>query len=253
MTDWVEGRVTQVTHWTDKLFSLRVEADLEPYTAGQFTRLGLWLPQMPGAELQRVAHAYSFVNPPGAGYHEFYVVLIPDGRLTPHLQRLQVGDGLWLARQASGFLTLDELPAGRELWMLSTGTAIGPFLSLLAEGRVFERFEQLVLAHGVRLGEELSYQPLLAELQRRWLGRLHYVPFVTREQWPVGIHGRIPDAIADGRFEAHVGLTLDPASSQVMLCGNPAMVKETLQVLQSRGLRKHLRREPGHISMENYW
>ena len=137
--------------------------------------------------------------------------------------------------------------------MLSTGTAIGPFLSLLAEGRVFECFEQLVLAHGVRLGEELSYQPLLAELQRRWPGRLHYVPFVTREQWPVGLHGRIPDAIVDGRFEAHVGLTLDPASSQVMLCGNPAMVKETLQVLQSRGLRKHLRREPGQISMENYW
>ena len=79
------------------------------------------------------------------------------------------------------------------------------------------------------------------------------MPFVTRELWPVGIHGRIPDAIADGRFEAHVGLTLDPASSQVMLCGNPAMVKETLQVLQSRGLRKHLRREPGQISMENYW
>ena len=83
-----------------KGISLRVEADLEPYTAGQFTRLGLWLPDALGGEPQRVAHAYSFVNPPNVGYHEFYVVLIPDGRLTPYLQRLQVGDGLWLARQA---------------------------------------------------------------------------------------------------------------------------------------------------------
>jgi ferredoxin/flavodoxin---NADP+ reductase len=253
MTDWVAGRVIQMTHWTDKLFSLRVEAELAPYVAGQFTRLALELSDETTLEQQRVAHAYSFVNPPGVGYHEFYVVMIPEGRLTPHLQQLRVGDSLWLARQASGFLTLDELPAGRDLWMLATGTAIGPFLSLLAEGQVFERFERLVLAHGVRLGAELSYSSLMSELLTRWPGRLQFVPFVTREDWAEGIHGRIPDAIVDGRFEAHVGLRLEPATSQVMLCGNPAMVKETLQVLQARGLRKHLRREPGQISMENYW
>ena len=199
MTDWVEGRVSAMTHWSEQLFSLRVEADLAPYVAGQFTRLALMLPGADGA-LERVAHAYSFVNPPDVGYHEFYVVCIPGGRLTPHLQQLQVGDRLWLARQASGYLTLEELPAGRELWMLSTGTAIGPFLSLLAEGGVFARFEQLVLAHGVRKGSELSYQALITELQTRWPGRLHYVPFVTREPWPARVAGRIPEAIADGRL-----------------------------------------------------
>lgn len=252
MTDWVAGRVSAVTHWSKQLFSLRVEADLAPYLAGQFTRLALMLPGVDGT-LERVAHAYSFVNPPGVGYHEFYIVCIPQGRLTPHLQRLAVGDGLWLARQASGFLTLDELPSGRELWMLSTGTAIGPFLSLLAEGVVFAHFEQLVLAHGVRQGRELSYQPLITELQARWPNRLHYVPLVTREPWPAGVAGRIPEAIVDGRLEAHLGLALSPVTSRIALCGNPAMVRDTLAVLQARGFRKHLRREPGEICMENYW
>lgn len=254
MTDWVEGRVIEVIRWNQQLFSLRVEAELAPYEAGQFTRLALLLPapEAPSG-VERVAHAYSFVNPPNAGFHEFYVVLIPGGRLTPHLHRLTVGDTLQVARQASGFLTLNELPAGRDLWMLATGTAIGPFLSLLADGTVAERFEQLVLAHGVRLGEELSYQPLIHELMARWPGRLHYVPFVTRESWHEGLAGRIPAAILDGRLEQLVGLTLQAELSQVMLCGNPAMVKETLQALQSRGLSKHLRRAPGQVSMENYW
>ncbi len=252
MTDWVEGRVSAVTHWSEQLFSLRVEADLAPYVAGQFTRLALMLPGSDGS-LERVAHAYSFVNPPGVGYHEFYIVCIPQGRLTPHLQRLVVGDSLWLARQASGFLTLDELPVGRELWMLATGTAIGPFLSLLADGGVWARYEQLVLAHGVRWGQELSYQESIAEWQARWPNRLHYVPFVTREPWLAGVAGRIPEAIVDGRLEDHLGLVLSPQTSRIALCGNPAMVRDTLAVLQGRGFRKHLRREPGEICMENYW
>lgn len=252
MTEWVTGRVSAVRHWSDKLFSLRVEADLAPYQAGQFTRLGLMLPTAEGA-LERVAHAYSFVNPPQAGYHEFYIVLIPQGRLTPHLQQLQVGDTLWLARQASGFLTLDELPAGRDLWMLSTGTAIGPFLSLLAAGGIAERYSQLVLAHGVRWGSELSYRDEISRLQARWPGRVHYVPCVTREPWSEGIAGRIPAAIAQGALEASVGLPFSADASRFVLCGNPQMVKETLQALQLRGFRKHLRREAGEICMENYW
>ena len=95
MTDWVEGRVIEVIRWNQQLFSLRVEAELAPYEAGQFTRLALLLPapEAPSG-VERVAHAYSFVNPPNAGFHEFYVVLIPGGRLTPHLHRLAVGDTL---------------------------------------------------------------------------------------------------------------------------------------------------------------
>jgi ferredoxin--NADP+ reductase len=156
MAAWVEGRVIERIEWTPTLFSLRVEAELAPYKAGQFTKLALKQGE------RRIQRAYSFVNPPSAPYHEFYFVEIPDGELTPPLGSLQTGDTLLVQSQATGFLTLDELPPGRDLWLLSTGTAIGPFLSMLADGEAFKRFENLVLVHGVRKGEELSYQPLIA-------------------------------------------------------------------------------------------
>ena len=254
MSDWVDGRVHEVIRWSDKLFSLRIEADLAPYQAGQFTKLSLMLPSADGSgAMERVSHAYSFVNGPAAPYHEFYIVLIPEGRLTPHLARLQPGDTLQLAKAASGFLTLNEIPPARDLWMLSTGTAIGPFLSILAAGEAQRRFRHLVLVHGVRLGEELTYRATIDELVASLGGRLHYVPFISRESWPQGLSGRIPAAIADGRLEQAVDLSLSPELSQVMICGNPQMVKDTQEILQARGLRKNLRRAPGEITVEHYW
>jgi len=247
MTEWVEGRLRERIDWTERLCSLRVEASLAPYQAGQFTKLAL----MDGE--RRIQRAYSFINPPGSPWHEFYMVLIPDGELTPRLWALQPGDHLLVAAQAAGFLILDELPPGRDLWLLSTGTAIGPFLSILAAGQAATRFEHLVLVHGVRLGEELTYQPLIADFAARWPERFHYVPFVSREAHAGALAGRIPAAIADGRLELRVGLRLDAAFSQVMLCGNPQMVRDCQQVLQARGLQKNLRRAPGQISQENYW
>ncbi|MCZ0751834.1 ferredoxin--NADP reductase [Aeromonas enteropelogenes] len=247
MAAWVEGRVIERIEWTPTLFSLRVAAELAPYKAGQFTKLALEQGE------RRIQRAYSFVNPPSSPYHEFYFVEIPSGELTPSLGSLQVGDNLLVQSQATGFLTLDEVPAGRDLWLLSTGTAIGPFLSVLAEGEAFSRFESLVLVHGVRKGEELSYQPLIASFGERYGARFRYVPFVSREVWPGTMAGRIPAAISDGQLQARVGLDFSPEFSQVLICGNPAMVKETQQTLLGLGLAKNLRRAPGNISAENYW
>ncbi|MFQ2211079.1 ferredoxin--NADP reductase [Aeromonas caviae] len=247
MAAWVEGRVIERIEWTPTLLSLRVEAELAPYKAGQFTKLALEQGE------RRVQRAYSFVNPPGTPYHEFYLVEIPGGELSPSLGSLQVGDSLLVQSQATGFLTLDEIPPGRDLWLLSTGTAIGPFLAMLAEGQVFYRFEHLVLVHGVRKGEELSYQPLIASFAEQHGERFRYVPFVSRETWPGAMAGRIPAAIVDGSLQARVELNFSPELSQVMICGNPAMVKETQQTLLGLGLAKNLRRAPGNISMENYW
>lgn len=247
MAAWVEGRVIERIEWTPTLFSLRVEAELAPYKAGQFTKLALKQGE------RRIQRAYSFVNPPSAPYHEFYFVEIPDGELTPTLGSLQTGDTLLVQSQATGFLTLDELPPGRDLWLLSTGTAIGPFLSMLADGEAFKRFENLVLVHGVRKGEELSYQPLIASFAEQQGARFRYVPFVSREAWPDAMEGRIPAAIASGQLQERVGLGFSAESSQVLICGNPAMVKETQQALLALGLAKNLRRAPGNISAENYW
>ncbi|WP_042011811.1 ferredoxin--NADP reductase [Aeromonas fluvialis] len=247
MAAWVEGRVIERIEWTPTLFSLRVAADLAPYKAGQFTKLALEQGD------RRIQRAYSFVNPPSAPWHEFYLVEIPSGELTPSLGSLQAGDTLLVQSQATGFLTLDEVPAGRDLWLLATGTAIGPFLSMLGDGEAFNRFENLVLVHGVRKGEELSYQSLIASFAEQHGERFRYVPFVSREPWPDGMAGRIPAAIANGQLQARVGLDFSPERSQVLICGNPEMVKETQQTLLALGLAKNLRRAPGNISAENYW
>jgi ferredoxin/flavodoxin---NADP+ reductase len=247
MAAWVEGRVIERIQWTDTLFSLRVEAPLLPYQAGQFTKLALEQGE------RRIQRAYSFVNPPSSPYHEFYLVEIPGGELTPALSALAVGDPLLVQSQATGFLTLDEIPAGRDLWLLSTGTAIGPFLSLLTAGEAELRFENLILVHGVRKGEELSYQPLIAALKSQLGSRLHYVPFVSREPWPDAMAGRIPAAIDSGALQERVGLGFSPERSQVLICGNPEMVKGTQLSLIEQGLTKNLRRTPGQISSENYW
>lgn len=247
MADWVEGRVLERIDWTDTHFSLRVQATLPPYKAGQFTKLALYDGE------QKVQRAYSFVNPPSASWHEFYVVEIPGGQLTPRLGTLQAGDTLLIAANPTGFLTLDEIPPARDLWMLSTGTAIGPFLSILSDGEVAMRFDNLVLVHGVRQGRELAYRPLIDRLAERYGPRFSYVPMVSREAWPDALSGRIPAAIEAGTLEQRVGLEISAEASQVMICGNPEMVRDTQRVLIERGLTKNLRRKPGQISAENYW
>ena len=174
MTDWVNGTVEAMTRWSDKLCSIKVKADLAPYTAGQFGKLSLII------DGERVSRAYSFVNAPDAGYHEFYIIKIPEGRLSPRLLDLQPGESVQISREASGFMTLNEVPDGRDLWMMATGTAIGPFLSILSDRQVFERFDNVVLVHGVREKQDLTYQSLIQTVKSEWFPRFSYIPVVSR-------------------------------------------------------------------------
>jgi ferredoxin--NADP+ reductase len=245
MAEWITGRVKTRTNWSRNLFSLVVEAEVAPFKAGQFTKLAL------EGDDRRVARAYSYVNAPGQD-PEFYLVTIPEGQLTPRLAELSPGDELLVQRTAAGFLTLDEVPPGRDLWLIATGTGVGPFVSILAEGECWQRFERIVLVHGVRFADELGYRQ---QIERLTAGRAGfcYVPFVSREPAEGALGGRITHAIADGSLEARAGLVLTPEHSRVMLCGNPQMVRDTIAELRERGLEKHLRRKPGQILMENYW
>lgn len=247
MAEWVRGQIIGRQDWSDKLFSLRVAADLAPYQAGQFTRLALDLAG------ERVARAYSFVNAPGQGPHEFLLVRVQDGRLSPALGRLAPGDPLWLASQATGFLTEPEIPVGGRLWLLATGTGIGPFLSLLSDGAVARRFAQITLVHGVREGHELVYPELIAQYGRQWGEQFAYLPLVTRQVWPGAPGWRIPAAIASGQLAACRQMRLDPALDRLLLCGNPGMVADSLSVLAGLGFARHRRREPGQVLLENYW
>ncbi|MDU6409485.1 MAG: ferredoxin--NADP(+) reductase [Yersiniaceae bacterium] len=248
MAEWVTGKVTQVEHWTDGLFSIRVKAPIDAFTAGQFAKLALEI------DGERVQRAYSYVNAPSDENLEFYLVTVPEGKLSPKLHALQPGDELMVTKEAAGFFVLDEVPECRTLWMLATGTAIGPYLSILQEGKDLERFDHIVLVHAARYARDLSYLPLMQQLQQRLNGRLKIQTVVSRESVPGSLTGRVPALIERGELEAAVGLTMDAETSHVMLCGNPQMVRDTQQVLkESREMRKHLRRKPGHITSEHYW
>jgi ferredoxin--NADP+ reductase len=242
MSKWLEGRVIENRHWTEALFSLRIEAPRLEFQAGQFVRIALD---------ERIARPFSFVNPPQDPVLEFYGIVVPEGPLSPRLALLKPGDRLLVATNPAGFLVLSEVPDAETLWLVSTGTGIAPFISMLRTDTPWRRYRNVVLVHAVRHARELVYQDLIRKISKE--NALRYVAFVSREAAPGALAGRIPAAIADGRLEAAAGVALDAASSQVMLCGNPDMLKDAQAALTARGLRKHRRRNPGHVSVESFW
>ena len=245
MTDWCQATVINNHRWTEKLFSLTVSADIERFVAGQFTKLALTVYD------KRQAAAYSFVNAPDDNVLEFYLIEVPNGRLSPALMRLELGDKLEIAKQASGFFTLDDVPKSKQLWMLATGTAIGPYLSILQEQQVWRDYQNIVLIHAVRHQSDLSYQPLIKVLCHN--PQLRYVSIVSRESNAAGLTGRIPALIENGDLAKFANLSMSPADSQFMICGNPEMVKDTSQVLLDKGYQRNRRSKPGHITIEQYW
>ena len=238
---WLAGKVIDNRHWTENLFSLRVEGAALGFEAGQFVRIALDI----GGE--RVARAFSFANPPQDPVLEFYGVIVPEGPLSPRLAKLDAGDVLYIAGNPAGFLTLSEVPDAETLWLVATGTGLAPFLSILRTEAPWRRFRNVVLVHAVRYARELTYQDLIRQTPAR------YVTFVSREQASGSLAGRIPAAIADGRLEKAAGLKLATETSHVMLCGNPQMLKDATAALVARGMRKHRRRARGHITVESFW
>ncbi len=196
---------------------------------------------------------YSFVNAPQESPHEFYFNVLPEGPLSPRLAALEPGQSAWLLDRANGFFSVAEIPSTNALWCLATGTGLGPFLSILRTAEPWEKFERIVLVHAVRYAEDLSYGDEIGQVAHARTGRFSYVPMVSREAHRGALPGRIPDAIADGRLEAWTGVPLTADSAHAMLCGNPDMVRDTQAVLDTRGMRRHRRREPGHVTLETYW
>lgn len=243
---WQKTEVVDNYHWNARLCSLRVRAEGLAFRAGQFTRLAL-----PDGE-QMLARAYSLVNAPGEAVAEFYFNIVPEGELSPRLHALKAGDEVYLSTTVAGFLTLAEVPPAKHLWMLATGTALGPFLSILKTPEPWQRFEKIVLVHGVRSQEELTYRDLKAIWQQLYPDQFTPIASITRERVAGALSERIPDAIRSGALETLAGLNITPENAYGMICGSPAMVEESLAALSEKGLRKHRRREPGHISIEVY-
>jgi ferredoxin--NADP+ reductase len=244
---WLEGRVIENRHWTDTLFSLKVAGPALQFQAGQFVRIAL------DVNGERVARPFSFVNPPEDPLLEFYGIVVPEGPLSPRLERLGPGDRLYIAPNPAGFLILSEIPSETQsLWLMATGTGIAPFLSMLRTDEPWKRFRDVILVHAVRHAKELVYQEMIREM-RVARPSLRYVTFVSRESNAGSLAGRIPAAIEDGRLEKAADLALSAQGAHVMLCGNPQMLRDATAALLARGLRKHRRRTPGHISVESFW
>jgi len=247
--------ITDVRPWTDSLFSFRTTRDRGyRFVPGQFARLGV-----PGAaEGSIVWRAYSIASAAHDEHLEFFSVVVPNGQFTSRLSKLRQGDAIHVERKSYGFLTTDRFEAGRDLWMLATGTGLAPFLSILHDFNTWERYENLVLVQSVRTQSELAYEDLIrgfekSEYYAEFAHKLRYTRIVTREPVPGALRDRVTKLLANGVLEGNIDLKLDHDRSRIMLCGNPEMVEDSRRILVDRGFRLSRRGEPGHLATENYW
>jgi ferredoxin/flavodoxin---NADP+ reductase len=244
--------VIDVHHWNDSLFSFRTTRDPGfRFDSGQFVMIGL---EVDGRPLMR---AYSIASANYEEHLEFFSIKVPNGPLTSRLQHLKPGDPLIVSRKPTGTLVLNDLKPGKHLYLLGTGTGLAPFMSLVRDPETYDRYEKIVIAHGVRNVNDLAYKDYLeTELpQHEYLGelvreKLIYYPTVTRESFRN--QGRITDNIVDGAMSNAVGLPpLDPATDRVMMCGSPSMLDDTCALLDTRGFQVSPRtREPGDYVIE---
>ncbi len=238
MSAYSTETVLSVHHWNDTLFTFRTtrSASLR-FISGQFVMIGLEVDE------RAVTRAYSIASPSHAEYLEFFSIKVENGPLTSRLQHLQVGDPVLVSRKPTGTLVLRDLKPGKRLFMFATGTGLAPFMSLIHEPETYERFEKVVLIHGVRWTNELAYHDYIQyelsdhEFFGDWVReKLVYHPTVTRERFRN--EGRLTELLESGKFFDDTGeLPLDPEHDRGMICGSPAMLADTSAMLDARGFK----------------
>jgi ferredoxin--NADP+ reductase len=251
MSSMNEERVLSVHHWTDTLFSFTTTRDPAlRFSNGHFTMIGL---RVDGKPLLR---AYSIASANYEDHLEFFSIKVPGGPLTSRLQHLQVGDAVIVGRKPTGTLVADYLLPGKRLYMLSTGTGLAPFMSIVRDPEIYEKYDQLILVHGVRQVEELAYHDLLVEHlpNHEFLGdmvssKLRYYPTVTREAYRNT--GRVTDLIESGKlFDDLEVPPLDPANDRIMICGSADMLRDLKEMLEKRGFKEGNTSTPGDFVIE---
>jgi ferredoxin--NADP+ reductase len=252
MSAFNEERVLSVHHWTDRLFSFTTTRDASlRFSNGHFTMIGLR--KEDGKPLLR---AYSIASANYEEHLEFLSIKVPDGPLTSRLQHIQVGDTVIVGRKPTGTLLIDYLLPAKRLYLLSTGTGVAPFLSIIRDPETYERFEQVVLVHGTRQVNELAYHDFIAEhlpqhelLGEILAGKLLYYPTVTREDFRNT--GRVTTLLENGKIGADLGLPpLNPAEDRVMICGSPEMLRDLKTMMEERGFKEGNTTKPGDYVIE---
>lgn len=251
MSAFNEEKVLSVHHWTDRLFTFTTTRDQSlRFLNGHFTMIGLKVNNKP------LLRAYSIVSANYEEHLEFLSIKVPDGPLTSRLQHIQVGDPIIVGRKPTGTLVIDYLLPGRRLYLMSTGTGLAPFMSIIRDPATYEKFEQVVLVHGVRQVDELAYHDLLVEHlpNHEFLGemvtsQLRYYPTVTRETYKN--MGRVTELVETGKLTNDLGLpALDAAQDRVMICGSPAMLRDLKHMLEGRGFKEGNTSTPGDFVIE---
>ncbi len=243
--------VTDVRHWNDSLFSFKTTRDRSlKFENGHFLMLGM---QVAGKPLMR---AYSIASPNYDDELEFLSIKVADGPLTSRLQNIQIGDQLLVSSKPTGTLVVDHLLEGRNLYLISTGTGLAPFISIIQDPGVYERFDNVILTHGVRYVSELAYQDFIEEQlpENEFFGdevrqKLIYYPTVTREEFKT--QGRLTELMASGKLFNDIGLgKANPDRDRFMLCGSPSMLKDTCQLLNAWGFEESRQGIKGHYVIE---
>ncbi|PRO70785.1 ferredoxin--NADP reductase [Alteromonas gracilis] len=256
MRNLISATVTDVHHWNETLFSFKTTRESSfRFESGQFVMIGL---EVDGKPLMR---AYSIASPNYEEELEFFSIKVPDGALTSRLQNIAIGDEIMLSVRPAGTLVPGFLLPGKHLYLLSTGTGLAPFMSIIRDPFIYEKFEKIVLVHGTRWRSELAYQseienvlpnnPYFGEQVRE---KLIYYPSVTREDYEykgVRHEGRITDLIENGKLLADTSMpSLNPDHDRFMLCGNDNMLQDLMTMLNERGFSKANSRRMGHYVIE---
>ncbi|MBL4865571.1 MAG: ferredoxin--NADP reductase [Pseudomonadales bacterium] len=251
MASFMKEQVTSVTHWNETLFSFKTSRDPSfRFKNGHFIMMGI---ELAGRPLLR---AYSIASANYEEELEFFSIKVPDGPLTSQLQKIKIGDEILLSKKPTGTLLQENLLPGKNLYLLSTGTGLAPFISIIKDPEVYEQYERIILVHGVRYISELAYRDIISERlpNNEFFGdevrsKLTYYPSVTREDYINT--GRITELMTSGKLTEDIGLpAFDVDTDRFMLCGSTAMLKDCCEILDGLGFKEARRGNQGHYVIE---